>query len=108
MKETQEKVRAALSDVSVGIRRSPRRLTVEQYLRDWLETSVRPQRRSRTYDSYADFVLRYIIPSIGRIPLAKLEPVHVQRMLVQVGQRKTPQGRPLSPRACERATPSCA
>ena len=80
-KEAQEKLRAAINDAEAGIRRRPNSLTVESYLREWLDSSVRPRLRPRTYDSYADFVDRYIVPVIGRIPLAKLEPADVERML---------------------------
>jgi hypothetical protein len=47
MREAQDKLRAALRDAGVGIRQSPNKPTVERYLREWLETSVKLKRRPR-------------------------------------------------------------
>ena len=63
------------------------RLSVGTYLADWLDTSVRQRCRPSTALSYQATVSRYIAPAIGRIPLAKLEPEHVGRMLADLSAR---------------------
>ena len=95
-RETQEKLRAALTQAGAGVKPTTTRLTVAAYLTDWLEASVKPQRRATTYASYEDTVRRFLIPAIGRHPLTKLEPGHVQRMLADLSTRETARGR-LSP-----------
>ena len=66
-----------------GIRPVHGRSTVADWLDEWLETVSSAKVRPRTAESYADTVRRYIGPSIGRIPLAKLEPEDISRMLVR-------------------------
>ena len=46
--------------------------------------------RPRTSQSYADTVRLYIVPAIGSVPLAKLEPSHVSRMLAGLPNRLSP------------------
>ena len=51
--------------------------------------TVRARVRPRTAESYAGVVRLYLVPAIGRIPLAKLEPEHVRRMLADLAARGT-------------------
>lgn len=82
--EVQEALRKALTHADAGIRPVDGRLTTKAYLEDWIATSVRPRVRATTADSYASIVKLYLVPELGRIPLAKLEPGHVQAMLSRV------------------------
>ena len=88
-REAQEKLRTALIAADNGIRPVRGRTTVADWLAEWLEMFVRPNVRPRTADSYAETVRRYISPSIGRIPLAKLEPEDISRMLSNLTVRGT-------------------
>jgi integrase len=73
-------------------------LTVSAYLEDWLTTSVAQRCRPRTAESYAHTIRHYIIPAIGRISLAKLEPEHVGQMVATLSkQRRRGSTEPLSP-----------
>jgi integrase len=49
---------------------------------------VAPSRRARTTESYCGIVELYLKPAIGRIPLAKLQPEDLQRMLAQLRGRR--------------------
>jgi hypothetical protein len=88
-REAQERLRRAPLDADHGIRPIGQRLTVAGYLEEWLATSVGPRCRPRTVESYTETVERYIAPAIGRLPLAKLEPEHVGRMLADLSDRGT-------------------
>lgn len=71
-----------------GIRPPDTRLTVGAFLEDWLE--AQQQRvRPRTFQSYESTVRLYIAPSIGAIPLGKLQPEHVARMVGDLSARGT-------------------
>jgi len=81
-REAQERLTRALRDAQQGLPVGiDERQTVAQYLTRWLEDAVRPSVRPRTYVTYAGYVRRYLIPELGRIPLAKLTPQQVQTML---------------------------
>jgi integrase len=86
-RETQERLREALTARDHGIRPVSRRLTVGAFLEDWLAASVRQRVRSRTAESYAHTVRLYLVPAVGRVPLAKLEPQHIGRLLVNLSVR---------------------
>ena len=55
--------------------------TVEQFLGRWLEDSVKPTVRPKTYQSYAQMTRLHIVPSLGRMELTKLSPQQVQAWL---------------------------
>jgi len=86
-REAQERLRAAQAAADHGVRPVGQRLTVGAFLDDWLATSVQARCRPSTARSYRETVERYIRPAVGRVPLAKLEPEHVQRMLVDLTAR---------------------
>ena len=85
--EAQQKLRGGLVQADNGIKPADGRTTVAEWLELWLVNSVEPRRRPRTVDSYRDTVRRYIVPSIGRVPLAKLTPEHVAGMLASLQAR---------------------
>lgn len=60
---------------------TPEQQTVKEFLETWLEQSVKRQNWPRTYDKRKADVHRHIIPAIGKTPLARLTPDHVQAML---------------------------
>jgi integrase len=86
-KEAQERLRAALTAADHGVRPSVSRVTVAAWLEEWMTTSVEPRCRPSTVVSYRSTVARYIIPAIGRVPLSKLEPTDVQRMLAGLARQ---------------------
>lgn len=78
--EAAAKMEAARRDLDVGLILAGPRLTVARYLRDWLvvsELRVRPS----TFRRYRQLVENNILPAIGHIPLMKLTPTAVERML---------------------------
>jgi len=86
-RESVERLRTALSEREQGIRPPDARLTVSAFLADWLDHSVRPRCRPATVASYEGIVRLYLNPELGRLPLARLGPEHVQAMLARLGTR---------------------
>jgi integrase len=86
-RECQERLRAALLRVDQGVTPSASRTSVAAYLEEWLATSVATRCRPSTAASYRQVVRLYVEPSIGRIPLVKLEAGDVRRMLVDLTRR---------------------
>ncbi|PZR62535.1 MAG: site-specific integrase [Chloroflexi bacterium] len=87
-RDAQDRLRAALQQRDRGARPVDQRVTVAGFLEDWLDHEVRPSRRPRTLESYSGIVHLYLIPELGRIPLAKLQPEDVQRMLARLTGRR--------------------
>jgi integrase len=84
-REVVEKLTAARRAMDAGLRPTGDRLTVGAYLTEWLEAvEVRPS----TLRRYRQIVGSHLVPHLGRVPLAKLSPPDVERMLRAVGERR--------------------
>lgn len=86
MREVQEKLRGALTASARGERIPDQRRTTAAWLETWLATDVRPRLRPQTVTSYEGIVSRYIVPAIGRVPVARLTVEDVARMLRSIEQ----------------------
>jgi len=80
-KEVAEQLNKALREKGQGLPVATERLTVGQFLADWLQNSVAPSVRPATHRSYEQTVRNHLVPELGRLPLQKLEPQHVRAML---------------------------
>lgn len=56
----------------------PLKLTVEQYLEQWLEQAARPRTSRKTFERYEQIVRVALIPKLGAIPLQKLSALDIQ------------------------------
>jgi integrase len=79
-KETRERLMAAQAAFRSGLSPAPERLTVGEYLVEWL-AAARPTIRASTFASYEAIVRVHLIPSLGRFPLNKLAVTDVERLL---------------------------
>ena len=75
------KAQEALAD---GLPLSAERQTTGAFLNAWLRDSAAPRVRPKTLVRYEELVRIHISPGVGRIPLARLLPQHVERMLSDV------------------------
>jgi integrase len=57
--------------------------TVGKFMLEWLEVHVKPNKAPLTYRGYEQTTRMYIIPMLGKIPLARLNGEDVQRCLNQ-------------------------
>jgi len=71
---------------------APDKQTTGEFLESWLVGTTKPRLRHRTFADYRKIVTKHLIPSLGKVPLLKLGPEHVQGLL-----RKNSDGS-LSPR----------
>lgn len=77
----QEQLLKARAESAQGLPVIVERQTVEQFLRDWLENTVKSSVRPATYVSYEHHIRNHIAPEVGKLPLQKLAPQHVRAML---------------------------
>lgn len=97
---TFAKVKDAMTEAKEAQRKGltvqSRDQSTEKFLRAWLDDE-RKHLRPSTHRRYAGFVNHDLIPVIGRIPLTKLSPQHVQAMLNAAGAGRGERGS-LAPR----------
>lgn len=64
-----------------GLSLPSKRLTLAQYLDDWLAQAVAPRVKTTTLVSYTELAEKHIKPGLGKHRLVNLQPVHVQAFL---------------------------
>lgn len=80
-KEVQEKLTAALNDINKNTYIEPSKMTVEQWMRMWLQNYKKNSIKPTTYSSYECVVLKHIIPELGGYKLIDLRNEMVQRFV---------------------------
>jgi integrase len=73
-------------DIAGGVVPPRQKVTVAVFMAQWLD-AVRPSLRPMTVTFYCGQTKRYIIPAIGSVPLARLSPTQVQKMLNDLTER---------------------
>jgi len=68
---------------------------VEQFLNRWLTDCAQQRLRPRTFISYSQVVRLHVVATLGRVPLQRLTPQHVQAWLNERHRAG------LSPRTCQ-------
>jgi integrase len=81
--EARHALTAALKLRDEGQAAPTGRVTVADFLQAWLP-GMRPRIRYSTWRRYGQLIERHIVPALGRVPLARLSSLDVQRMVNQV------------------------
>lgn len=77
-KEVRQKMTAVLRDLDNGTYQAPNKITVSQWMDEWLETFCASKVKPTTYHSYQSAIRLYINPAIGAMPLQAVRGNHVQ------------------------------
>jgi integrase len=78
-KQAEKRLREMLTEYDLGALVKPTRVTVGQYLDQWLQDS-KGNIAQNTAQTYAWFIDKHIKPAIGQIPLTTLRPEHLQKL----------------------------
>jgi integrase len=81
-RDAQRELRAILTALDSSTYADPGKITVGQWLAQWLDEAQHAVAR-KTLERYREIVDRHLIPALGAIPLGKLQPVHVQGYYAQ-------------------------
>jgi integrase len=79
-KEVQQKLTAALRDQQQGLPVVGERQTVAQFFARWLEDTAKHRVRPSTFRRYEEFTRLRVVPTLGKLPLAKLTPQHLSHL----------------------------
>ena len=101
--QAERRLTELLREIDTGNFVERSRLTVGEYLEQWMRDYAESHVSKRTFDSYRGNLDRYLIPNLGGIPLEKLTPRHVQDMESKLVRGGGAYGRPLSPRTVVQA-----
>ncbi len=76
--DAQRRLVEIMANLEKGLYINSQRLTLRDYLHQWLEGYVRTNCSVRTLDGYQTTVERHLIPHLGHIQLGQLQPQHIQ------------------------------
>ncbi len=79
--EVNQKISKILADHRNGLPVQTAEKTVAAFLDEWLEQSVKPSVRPRTYDSYKLIVTLHLKPALGKHKLPKLTQQHIMALM---------------------------
>ena len=77
--ELEKMASKILAEVANGAYFEPEKQSFGEYLDYWLESYGKPNLAVRTYESYKGIVDKHLKPALGKIPLTKLLPAHIQK-----------------------------
>jgi len=86
-KDAETYLSATLTQISAGTLVEPLKLTVGEYLDQWLTTAAKPRLRERTFDDYSAKLESYVRPRIGAQRLSDLRPLDVQALYSKMAER---------------------
>ncbi|MBA7589176.1 Tyrosine recombinase XerC [subsurface metagenome] len=77
--QAQRRLHELLHILEQGAYAKPKRITLAEWLIDWLNGYVKTNCSIRTLDGYRAIVRRHLIPNLGMIPLSQVQPQHIQQ-----------------------------
>jgi integrase len=75
--DAERELRTLLGAVDKGVVADAGKLTVGDWLKQWIEEARHTVSR-KTWERYAEIVDKHLLPALGTHQLAKLAPVHIQ------------------------------
>lgn len=79
--EVVDKLRTVATQLASGVPVPSDKLTVADYLADWLENTVKRKNRPSTHEQYRAYAKNHIIPVLGTKSLNKLTPADVEKLM---------------------------
>jgi integrase len=80
-KEVSDELTRALRAQQLGMPIESGRLTVEEWLKQWLETEKPPATKPKTYAAYEYHTRMHLIPAFGKRPIVKLQPQEIRAFM---------------------------
>lgn len=77
-RNAQKVLNEMLVAIEKGVHIRPSRITLGEWLVQWLDSYVATHTTTRTHESYHSVIHRHILPALGSMPLNQLRPQHLQ------------------------------
>lgn len=99
--KARAELRKILADIESRTYVDPKKMTVGEYLADWLKTYAAVHVQGTTFERYTGIVNAHLIPNLGHIRLQSLDPRHIREYYAEAlksGRIKQPVKDPVKPR----------
>ncbi len=78
-KDAQQRLNELLHQLNKGTFTKPSKLSVGQFLLEWLRDYAKPNTAPKTFERYAEIVKGHLIPALGSIAILSLQPQQIQK-----------------------------
>lgn len=79
-RDAERRLAELVTDTNKGTFVEPTKITVGEWLDRWLETAIKPPRRTlRAYETYRSVITRHLTPKLGAIRLQELQVLDLER-----------------------------
>lgn len=78
--EVSKKLTKVLNDLNNGTYVEPCKVTVKQWLNDWLDNYKRHEVKPKTLEGYKNIIDKHLVPAFGTVLLKDLRPEAVQKL----------------------------
>ncbi|POB09495.1 tyrosine-type recombinase/integrase [Sulfobacillus sp. hq2] len=86
-KEAQQELNALLRDQDTGTLVTTQRITLNEYLDQWLEAAAKPRLRPQTSEDYKAILNRYVRQPLGYRRLSTIQPLDLQKLYSEMLER---------------------
>lgn len=80
-KEAEKALAKIIYEYNSGMYVEPSKITLSEFLENWLEVRVQRTVRPSTFDSYSRAIKKRIIPALGNLTLQKLNVLHIENFI---------------------------
>ena len=86
-KDAEQYRNKAIREKDLGTFIEPSPITVDDYMKKWLETAARPRLRDNTYREYEGLLCRYVSPALGGKRLSDVRPLDIQSLYATMSEK---------------------
>jgi integrase len=86
-KDAEQYRNKAIREKDLGTFIEPSPITVDDYMKKWLETAARPRLRDNTYREYEGLLCRYVSPTLGGKRLSDVSPLDIQSLYTTMSEK---------------------
>jgi integrase len=87
-KDAQKYLNGKLREIDLGTYIEASKVSLNEYLDQWLEAAAKPRVRERTYGWYKELLGWYVRPSLGDKGLADIRPLDLQSLYSSLQEKK--------------------
>lgn len=87
-KDAERELAKVLTQINTGDYVEPSRMTFADLAERWLADYAKPKVAAKTYERYQEIVRKSLIPALGRHPISKLQPLHIQAFYSEISEKK--------------------
>lgn len=79
-KEVRQKLAQAVAALDNGTYQAPNKITVKEWMTEWLTTFCANKVKPLTYQSYEAIIKNHVTPAMGAVELQAVKGTHIQRL----------------------------